>query len=58
MHGYCRYYLTIKLQTSAWLACNFFVNNNVASSRGLSRFPGTFDLGLGQMKKQWDLRDF
>ena len=27
MHGYCCYYLTIELQTSAWLACNFFVNN-------------------------------
>ena len=27
MHGYSCYCLTIKLQTSAWLACNFFVNN-------------------------------
>ena len=27
MHGYSCYYHTIKLQTSAWLACNFFVNN-------------------------------
>ena len=27
MHGYSCYYLTIKLQTSAWLACKFFVNN-------------------------------
>ena len=27
MHGYSCNYLTIKLQTSAWLACKFFVNN-------------------------------
>ena len=27
MHGYSCYYLTIKLQTYAWLACKFFVNN-------------------------------
>ena len=27
MHGYSSYYLTIKLQTSAWLACNVFVTN-------------------------------
>ena len=26
IHGYSCYYLTLKLQTSAWLACNFFVN--------------------------------
>ena len=25
MHGYSYYYLTIKLQTSTWLACNFLV---------------------------------
>ena len=31
---------------------------NVASSRDLSRFPGFFDLGLGQMKMKWDFRDF
>ena len=27
MHGFSCYYLTIKLQTSAWLTCKFFVDN-------------------------------
>ena len=40
MHGYSRYYLTIKLQTSAWLARNFFVSNYFLV-RPLSDVPNT-----------------
>ena len=41
VHGYSCFYLTLKLQTSAWLACNFFLVNSYFLMRSLSDVPTT-----------------